>query len=133
MNNWRHVFRGSRHAAITVGLCALMLAAPAARADVMDTIRDLVLQSVDPDLFNAKQLLKCAIGQGALNDKTLQVCGGALAKAKADGYLASHSTAQTVVTVGIAASKKQWGKVIEIGGSELVVQLACTAAMPRML
>ena len=130
MNGWRHVVQGSRLATITVGLCALMLAAPAARGDVTDTILDLVLQSVDPDLFNAKQLLKCAIGQGALNDKTLQVCGGALAKAKADGYLASHSTAQTVVTVGIAASKKQWGKVIEIGGSELVVQLACTAAMP---
>ena len=105
MNNWRHFFRGSRHAAITVGLCALMLAAPAARADVTDTILDLVLQSVDPDLFNAKQLLKCAIGQGALNDKTLQVCGGGLVKAKADGYLASHSTAQTVVTVGFAALK----------------------------
>lgn len=130
MHNWRYVLRRSRLAAMTAGLCALMLAAPAARADVMDTILDLVLQSVDPSLVDAKQLLKCAIGHGALDDKTLEVCGGGLAKAKADGYLASHSSARTVVTVGIAASKKQWGKVIEIGGSELVVQLACTAAMP---
>lgn len=119
-----------RGAAIAALLSASLLIAPAARADTLDVILDLVLQSLDPSLVEAKKLLKCAIGQGGLNDKTLQVCGGGLAKAKADAYLASDSTAQTVVTVGIAASNKQWGKVIEIGGSKLILDLACTAAMP---
>lgn len=97
-----------RGAAIAVLLSASLLIAPAAGADTVDVILDLVLQSLDPSLVEAKHLLKCAIDQGGLNSKTLQVCGGGMAKAEA--YLASDSTAQTVVAVGIAASKKQWGK-----------------------
>jgi len=126
-----HVFEVARRAVVAAGLSALLLAAPpAARADTLDTILDLVLQSIDPSLLDAKQLLKCAIGQGGMNEKTLQVCGGGVAKAQADAFLVSDSTAQTVVTVGIAASKQQWGKVVEIGGSKLILDLACTAAMP---
>jgi len=126
-----HVFEVAPHAVLAAGLAALLLAAPpVARADALDTILDLVLQSIDPSLLDAKQLLKCAIGQGGLNEKALQVCGGGVAKAQADAYLASDSTAQTVVAAGVAASKRQWGKVIEIGGSRLILDLACTAAMP---
>ena len=126
-----HVFEVAPHAVLAAGLAALLLAAPpVARADALDTILDLVLQSIDPSLLDAKQLLKCAIGQGGLNEKALQVCGGGVAKAQADAYLASDSTAQTVVAAGVAASKRQWGKVVEIGGSRLILDLACTAAMP---
>ncbi len=130
MGGTHRIAAAVRRAILAGGVCALLLGPGAARADTLDAILDLVLQSVDPSLVDAKKMLKCAIGQGGLNDKTLQVCGGGLAKAKADAYLESDSTAQTVVTVGIAASKKQWGKVIEIGGTKLILDLACTAAMP---
>ncbi len=121
----------ARRALLAAGVAAAALAAPsAARADTLDTILDLVLQSIDPNLVEAKKLLKCAIGQGGLTDKALQVCGGGLAKEQADAYLASDSTAQTAVALGVAASKKQWGKVIDIGGSKLILDVACTAAMP---
>lgn len=119
----------SRVAAVCCAVLILLWPG-AARADTLDTILDLVLNSIDPSLVEAKALLKCAIAHDGLTTATLKVCGGNVAKDKADSYLQPGSTAQTVVTVGLAASKKQWGKVIEIGGTKLVLDLACSAAMP---
>lgn len=114
------------------GLCLLLLAgvAAVARADTLDTVLDLALKTIDPSLAEAKGLLKCAIAKGGLTADTLKTCGGSAAQDKADDYLKSDSTAQTIVNVALAASKKQWAKVVEIGGTKLVLDLACTAAMP---
>ena len=119
----------SRVAALCASILILLWRA-AARAGVVDTVLDLVLISIDPSLVEAKSLLKCAIAHDGLTAATIETCGGGVAKDKAQIYLQPGSTAQTVVTVGLAASKKQWGKVIEVGGTKLVLDLACSAAMP---
>jgi hypothetical protein len=114
-----------------VALASLIALVPtAARADTVDTILKVVLPAIDPSLGDSYDVLKCAINHNGLNATTLKTCGTGLAKAKADSFLQGNSTAQTVVTVSAAAMQKQWATVIEVGGSELIVQLACTAAMP---
>jgi hypothetical protein len=115
-----------------VALASLIALVPtAARADTVDTILKVVLPAVDPSLGDSYDVLKCAINHNGLNATTLKTCGTGLAKAKADSFLQGNSTAQTVVTVSAAAMQKQWATVIEVGGSELIVQLACTACRRR--
>lgn len=99
------------------------------RADTLDTVIDVVLYAVEPSLVEAKPLVKCLAQGGSVSD-----CGQQYASQQASdavaGAMAGDPKIALVVDIVQAASGGDWITVLELTGTQLLTQIACSAAMP---
>ncbi len=99
------------------------------RADTLDTVIDIVLQAIDPSLAQSRPLIKC-LAQGG----SVSVCAQQYAEQEANSavsdMMASDPKITLVVNLIKAANSGDWLTVLELTGTDLLAQIACSAGMP---
>ncbi|MEW7982778.1 MAG: hypothetical protein AB2812_08300 [Candidatus Sedimenticola endophacoides] len=111
-------------------LLLLLLFAPTApRADTLDTVIDVVLYAVDPGLAESRPLVKCLAQGHSASTCAEQYAEQQANQAVADA-MASDPKVRLIVDIVTAANAGKWIDVLELTGTDLLVQIACSAGMP---
>lgn len=122
------------HRLARVALALLLaLAAPAARADALDTILDYLAKAgvIDGAVKDAKPLIQCLVQSNGnpapcVNVKSLAEQQG---KAAAKKYAPDDPKIQGVVQLVVAVDKGDWVRVIDVAGLKVLLPLACDAGL----
>ncbi len=119
--------------AVLMLVFALVWPAAPARADSLDSILDVLVTAgvVDSAVKDAKPLITCLIQNNGNPAACVDVKSVAeqQGKAAAKKYMPDDPAIQAVVAIVRAANKGDWLEVLELTGTDLLVQIACKAGL----
>ncbi|MES9846132.1 MAG: CARDB domain-containing protein [Candidatus Sedimenticola sp. PURPLELP] len=114
---------------VTSLLLSSLGTATSIRADTLDTIIDVVLYAVEPSLVQAKPMVKCLVQGSSVSSCTEQFAAQQADDALADA-MASDPKITLIVDIVKSAQGGEWITVLELTGTDLLVQIACSTGMP---
>ncbi|MBK8066293.1 MAG: hypothetical protein IPK27_01305 [Rhodanobacteraceae bacterium] len=110
--------------ALALGLAPM----PSARADTLDQVLQILHTAglVDGAVVDAKPLVQCLIEGGSAS-----TCAGRVAAPAVGSALsAADPKVRLVVDLVLAAQQRRWIDVLELTGTDVLAQVACTAGFP---
>ncbi len=109
----------------------LPVAAGPARADTLDTILDILTKAkvIDPAVKDARPLIECVVNHGPAACVNVQSVAEKEGKAAIKKYTPEDPAIQATVEIVKAAHARDWFKVLEVTGTDLLVQIACKAGL----
>lgn len=116
-----------RRLIFVVMLLSGMGASGVSRADTVDTILNILYTAgvVDGAVVQAKPLIQCLVGGSSVTSCSQQYAGQ-----QAGDFVAGDPKIKLVVDIILSANSGNWINVLELTGTDLLVQMACSAGMP---